>query len=217
MPEATITTELDMRNHWDGVYASRSAEQVSWFQSRPSTSLRLIARAAAPAAGVAVVDIGAGASTLAGALLDAGYDDVTLLDISAEALDAVVRQLADRAGEVTRVEADLLTWEPGRAFDVWHDRAVFHFLRSTADIATYVDLASRALRPGGALVLGTFAEDGPTSCSGLSTTRYSSEQLAAVFAPAFALEHTEREQHQTPQGTTQLFTWVLLRRRLVLG
>ncbi|HVA59406.1 MAG TPA: class I SAM-dependent methyltransferase [Mycobacteriales bacterium] len=197
--------------HWESVYGSRALDELSWFQASPAVSLRLLQQAA-PQTG-SVIDVGAGASTLADLLVEAGWADVTVLDVSASALSAVRARLGPRADRVSFVAADLLSWQPRRSYDVWHDRAVFHFLVAPADQARYVALAGRAVATGGALVLGSFAADGPTRCSGLPITRYDPETLADAFAPAFRLEHAEREEHVTPGGSIQPFSWVVLRRR----
>jgi ubiquinone/menaquinone biosynthesis C-methylase UbiE len=162
--------------------------------------------------GGSVIDVGAGASTLADTLVDSGWTDVTVLDVSRTALAVVRERLGERQRSVSFVVADVLSWQPGRTFDAWHDRAVFHFLIRPDQREKYVATASRAVRPGGVLVLGTFAADGPTQCSGLPTARYDADALAAAFAPGFTLEHSEREEHVTPGGAVQPFTWVVLRR-----
>lgn len=198
----------DSAAHWDDAYGSKPLESVSWFEKRPETSLRLLALAS-PERG-AVVDVGAGASFLVDALLDAGWPDVTVLDVSAEALDVVRARIAGR--DVSYVVTDLLVWQPDRGYDAWHDRAVFHFLTGPDEQRAYVETAAAAVLPGGAAVLGVFAEDGPTQCSGLSTARHSAAQLAELFSGGFELEHSEREAHVTPAGVVQPFTWVVLRR-----
>jgi SAM-dependent methyltransferase len=197
-------------DHWDGVYGSRPLDSVSWHQAEAATSRRLITMVAGPQD--SVIDVGAGASTLAEELLDDGWSDVTVLDVSARALEEVRARLRHRSG-VGFVVADLLGWDPERSYDVWHDRAVFHFLTEAEQRQAYVATALRALGPGGALVLGAFAADGPTSCSGLPTARYDVEELVAQLGPAFELVHSEREEHRTPAGAVQPFTWVVLRRR----
>lgn len=203
----------DPRAHWERVYTTKAAGEVSWFQSVPATSLRLVRQAAEPAAGpVSVLDVGAGASTLVDLLLANRITDVTVLDASQAALDLVAERLGELAGRVTRVCADLLGWSPVRTYTIWHDRAVFHFLTEEADRTGYVALATAAVEPGGALVIATFAADGPTSCSGLPTARYDAAELATQFTAAFVLEHAEREEHRTPSGGIQPFTWVVLRR-----
>ncbi len=196
--------------HWDGVYAIKAPETVSWFQQQPDISLRLLA-AAGDRTGP-VIDVGAGRSPLAGALLACGWSDVTVLDVSAHALEQPAAGLGEHRDALTVIVADLLGWTPARVYSSWHDRAVFHFLVEQADRDRYLAIARRAVAPGGALVLGTFAPDGPTSCSGLPTARYDATGLAALFAPDFTLEHSESEQHTTPSGDAQPFTWVVLRR-----
>ncbi len=197
--------------HWDGVYATKGPDRVSWFQARPATSLRLLeAFGETPGS---VIDVGAGASTLVDELLARGWSDITVLDVSHEALDLVRTRLARRGLAATAVACDLLTWEPERTYDVWHDRAVLHFLTQPQDRARYVETAARVVKPGGHLVIGAFAEDGPTHCSGLATARYSADDLASVFSADFELVHSEREGHHTPDGKAQSFTWAVMRRR----
>ncbi|HVU74569.1 MAG TPA: class I SAM-dependent methyltransferase [Mycobacteriales bacterium] len=197
--------------HWDAVYAAKTAADLSWTQPEPAASLRLVT-GAVPAPG-SVIDIGAGTSTLIEHLLAAGYPDLTALDVSAHALALAQQRLGPTAEQVCWLVADLLAWEPSRTYDGWHDRAVIHFLVDPHDRDRYIALATRAVAGGGAIVIGTFAADGPAQCSGLPTARYDADALGALFAPTFALEHTEREQHQTPWGVPQSFTWVVLRHR----
>lgn len=198
----------DAATHWDDVYGSKPLESVSWFEARPETSLRLLTLAF-PERG-AVVDVGAGASFLVDGLLDAGWPDVTVLDVSSEALDLVRARLTGR--DVSYVVTDLLAWQPDQGYDAWHDRAVFHFLTARDEQRAYVGTAAAAVLPGGAAVLGVFAEDGPAQCSGLPTAGHSAEALAELFSGDFVLEHSEREEHVTPAGVVQPFTWVVLRR-----
>lgn len=201
----------DVGRHWEEVHATKADDEVSWFRAEPTSSLRLL-EAWAPEKG-ALVDVGAGSSPLVDRLLDAGWHDLTVLDVSAAALAKVRERLAERAGAVTSTRADVRSWRPGRTFVAWHDRAVFHFLVEPDHRAHYVGAATDALVPGGVLVLATFAADGPNQCSGLPTARYDADELASCFAAAFDLAHTEREEHVTPFGTVQPFTWVVLRRR----
>lgn len=196
--------------HWDTLYGAKAADQVSWFQAWPETSLRLLSSVASPA-GV-LIDVGSGASTLVDALLDAGWSDVTVLDVSTKALDVVARRLEERRHDVSFIAANVLSWQPQRSYDAWHDRAVFHFLVEPHDQQRYIATATRTVAPGGVAVIGTFAADGPTHCSGLPTARYTAEDLGATFTPAFRLIRAEREEHTTPSGVVQPFTWVVLRR-----
>ncbi|GAB3669192.1 class I SAM-dependent methyltransferase [Nocardioides korecus] len=194
-------------SHWDEVYSTKDVETVSWHQRVPSTSLRLIGPPRRT-----LVDIGAGASPLVDHLLQTGWDHVTLLDVSATGLDLTLARLGDSTDRVGAVVSDVLSWSPARTYDVWHDRAVLHFLTDPADRAAYADLAARVLAPGGRLVIGGFAPDGPTHCSGMPTARRSADELAAEFEELFDLEHSEHETHVTPSKTEQSFTWVVLTR-----
>jgi len=175
-------------------------------------SVRLIAANEAGTS-AAVVDVGAGASVLVDHLLALGYTDVTVLDVSRRALDEVRQRLGARCERVVFVHHDVVTWEPRRLYDVWHDRAAFHFLTERNERDQYVDVVSRAVRVGGSAVLATFAEDGPAQCSGLPVVRYSAEMLAEVFAESFSLAREDRQEHVTPGGVVQPFTWVVLRRQ----
>jgi rhodanese-related sulfurtransferase/uncharacterized UPF0146 family protein len=193
--------------HWDDVFRTKGAEQVSWYQARPDTSLRLIGDTPG-----SVIDVGAGASTLVDELLAAGRTDVTALDVSEEALVLTRRRLGNAAQQVHLVTADIVTWRPSRLYDVWHDRAAFHFLTDPAQVRRYVETVIEAVAANGIVVLGTFDDDGPAYCSGLPTTRYRATALADLFSPGFTLDHHEHETHLTPWGAAQAFTWVRLRR-----
>lgn len=198
--------------HWDDVYAAKAADETSWFQRSYDTSVRLIA--AADETRGPLIDIGGGVGTLVDELVDAGWRDVTVLDVSDESMRIVRDRLAGRTdARITTVTSDVLAWRPTRTFAVWHDRAVLHFLTDDADRTAYAQRAARAVEPGGALVIGCFAPDGPDSCSGLPVRRASADELAALLAPDFSLESAEREEHVTPWGAVQAFTWVTLRRR----
>jgi SAM-dependent methyltransferase len=196
---------------WERTYATRSGTELSWYEREPATSLRLIESVASGPL-VAVVDIGSGTSTFVDRLLDLGYQDLTVLDISAHALEQVRTRLGYRAGRVQFVHHDVLTWEPDRYYDVLHDRAVFHFVARADERAQYVAVVGRALRSGGAMVIATFASDGPTHCSGLPVSRYSPDDLEHTFSERFTLVAHEREDHITPTGVVQPFTWAVLRR-----
>ncbi len=201
----------DRGAHWERVHETTTPDRVSWFEREPSMSLRLVeSLAAGPSAGV--IDVGGGTAVLVDRLLAKGFADLTLLDVSEHALAAVRARLGPQATRVTFLHADIARWEPDREYDVWHDRAVFHFLPVEADRDRYVEVATRAVRPGGGLVLATFAPDGPDRCSGLPVLRYSGDDLAEVFAPSFFLVEQQREVHRTPGGVDQPFTWAVLRR-----
>jgi SAM-dependent methyltransferase len=192
-------------DHWDQIYDTRPVTELSWYQSRPETSLRLIEEAASgPSA--AVVDVGSGASELVDELLARGFTDLTLVDVSRRALEHVRERLGDEARRVSFVNQDLLTWIPERRYDVWHDRAVFHFLTERDDRDRYIEIVTDAIPVGGSVILGTFAQDGPTTCSGLPVCRYSADDLADLLGPSFSVVGHERG------GAAQSFTWVVLRR-----
>lgn len=193
--------------HWDKVYFSQDPDRVSWHQPAPDVSLRLI-ESLGLAPDAAIIDLGGGASRLAPYLLQKGFTDVTVLDASAAALGLVRSRTG--AEEIHFVHCDLLDWVPNRRYDVWHDRALFHFFVNETDQRRYLDLVNATLTPGGHVIIATFAEDGPEHCSGLPTARYSPSQLASVFGPSFRVVERVREEHQTPSGDTQPFTWLLL-------
>ena len=203
-------TPIDRREHWDRVYEDRGPTGVSWFQQTPRISLEMIDVAEIPP-GEAALDVGGGASPLAGALLARGFTDVSVLDLSEVALQASRARLGEAAARVEWIHADILDWAPERAYGLWHDRAVFHFLVDAESVERYVSAARSALRPGGCLVIGSFAEYGPTSCSGLPVARYDARTLAGAFGPGFALVRSCRDEHLTPAGAVQAFTWVTLR------
>lgn len=204
------STEAARRTHWDDRYTTIGDTAVSWYEPTPTMSLdALDAVGIAPPA--SVLDVGGGASRLADALLERGFGDVTVLDVSRAALVAGRERLGDRA-EVTWLHTDLLVWQPERTWMVWHDRAVFHFLTEPADRATYRDLLRTAVEPGGLIIVATFAADGPEACSGLPVQRYTPDELADELGPGLTRVASGRHLHHTPSGGTQPFTWVALRR-----
>jgi SAM-dependent methyltransferase len=208
-PIETAPAPSSTATHWDEVHARTDPSLTSWFQRDPTMSLRLIASVTTPSS--SVVDVGAGTSTLADRLLALGYRDVTLVDVSRVALDTAAARLAG-AGAVHFVQADVLEWRTPRLYDVWHDRALFHFVLDPGAQRRYVNLAAATVSSGGAAVLGCFDPDGPASCSGLEVARYGVVELVDLFAGTFEFESSEREVHLTPAGVEQPFTWVVLRR-----
>ncbi|MEY9181008.1 SAM-dependent methyltransferase [Bradyrhizobium sp. USDA 326] len=202
----------DRATHWDHVYATKGEAEVSWFQDSPSPSLDLI-RAANPDHGAAIIDIGGGASRLVDALLQDGYRDVAVLDLAANALDAAKKRIGGAASIVDWIVADATTWQPTKSYDVWHDRAAFHFLTDPRHRAAYVERLRWALTPGGQVIIGTFSPDGPEKCSGLPVQRHDSASLAAELGPEFELVETRGETHHTPWDSTQAFQFSRFRRR----
>ncbi|MCC6888021.1 MAG: class I SAM-dependent methyltransferase [Hyphomicrobiales bacterium] len=198
--------------HWQGVYTAKGEREVSWFEPSPALSLQLIA-AANEGTRISVIDVGGGASRLPDALVAAGYKDVTVLDVSAAALAISRQRLGSLAERVAWIAADVTVWEPLRSYDVWHDRAVFHFLTAASDRAAYVARLRRALCAGGTAIIGTFAMDGPEQCSGLPVVRYDAAGLAKELGDDFALVEARLHDHQTPWGSMQRFQFSVFRRR----
>jgi len=199
------------QSHWQGVYTSRGEKEVSWYQDNPAPSLELIALAGA-ARGTAIVDIGGGASRLVDHLLDRNFERVTVLDLSAAALDAAKARLGAKANRVRWEVADITTWSPPASYDVWHDRAAFHFLTGQADQAAYAGRVRRAVNAGGHVIIGTFAPDGPERCSGLPIVRHDAASLSAVLGSEFNLIDTRRHDHVTPWNAVQRFQFSTFRR-----
>ncbi len=192
---------------WDAAYGSRGPSGVSWFQPTATTSVELIERLGIRG-GAAVIDIGGGASVLADELLDRGFSDVSVLDASKTALETV-RQRRGIDSHLSLLNRDLLAWKPERHFDLWHDRAVFHFLVDSSDRKQYIYTLRSALRPDGIVIMATFALGGPEYCSGLPVARYSAAELAEILGPEFDVIEQSREEHVTPGGVTQPFTWLV--------
>ena len=201
----------DRSTHWDNVYATKGETEVSWFQDSPAISLDMI-RSASPDHGTAIIDIGGGASRLVDALLRDGYRDLAVLDLSANALEAARRRIGAAGSTVDWIVADVTTWQPPKTYDVWHDRAAFHFLTDPRDRAAYVERLRSAVAPGGHVIIATFAPDGPEKCSGLPVQRHDSASLAAELGPEFELVETRREVHHTPWDSTQAFQFSRFRR-----
>jgi ubiquinone/menaquinone biosynthesis C-methylase UbiE len=204
-------SEFNRQAHWQNVYKEKGEYQVSWFQDRPVVSLELI-EAVGAQPNLVIIDIGGGASRLVDALLEKRCRDVTVLDLSESAVSIAKTRLGDAAASAKWIVADVTQWEPQRQYNLWHDRAAFHFLTEASDRAAYIDCLSRALRPGGHAIIGTFALDGPERCSGLPVVRYDAAQLTATLARCFALVETRRDDHKTPWGASQHFQFSVFRR-----
>jgi trans-aconitate methyltransferase len=195
---------------WDAAYAHGDTTR-SWYQAEPVMSLRMLDAARITAAD-AVIDIGGGASTLADALLERGFIDVSVLDISQIALDQAQQRLGAAASRIDWIHADLLTWQPPRPYRVWHDRAVFHFLTSSGDRLQYLAKLTEATSPGSVAVFGCFAPDGPKYCSGLPVARHSADELADLLGDSWRPISDDRQVHITPAGVAQPFTWAIFSR-----
>ena len=194
---------LERHAHWENVYTTKAEGEVSWYEASPELSLALLSEAGLKQA-MSIIDIGGGASRLVDALVASGQAHVSVLDLSAAALETAKSRLAD-AGRVDWIVADVTTWTPDRRYDVWHDRAAFHFLTAKEDQEAYVGVLAQALKDGGKAVIGTFAPDGPEKCSGLPVVRYDAQSLQAVLGGGFKLAATRRHQHPTPWGSVQNF------------
>lgn len=190
-------------NRWEGVYQSKAEAETSWFEERPQVSLDLIAATGARSE-AAIVDVGAGASRLVDCLLEQGFRRITVLDLSETALAKARARLPEDA-PVEWVAGNVLQWQPSGQFDVWHDRAAFHFLTDAADQDAYLSVMDRALLPGGQAIIGTFALDGPASCSGLPVARYGAALLAKRLGPSYLLLQSLMHDHHTPWGSAQRF------------
>jgi SAM-dependent methyltransferase len=203
---------MDAHSHWEKVYATKRPETVSWYRPHLETSLALIDRVASSLS-APIIDVGGGASTLVDDLLLRGYDNVTVLDISRAALDIARRRLDLNAGRVHWIVADILDTKlaPG-AYEIWHDRAVFHFLTQPEDRTAYVRQLGHALKAGGHVVISTFGPAGPATCSGLDVVRYDAKTLQNEFGKQFQLIEGSSQLHHTPEGITQEFLYCCFRR-----
>ena len=199
---------VDAKNHWENIYSTKASDAVSWYRPRLETSLSLIRRVAEEKS--SIIDVGAGSSTLADDLLNSGYRDITALDISEAALESVKQRIEPIAQQVQWIAADITSYSlPTKAYDVWHDRAVFHFLTQKEQRVAYIRNLLNAMKNGGHVIISTFASDGPQKCSGLDVVRYDAESLQKELGPQFRLVESLREVHNTPFGTTQDFIYCL--------
>jgi 2-polyprenyl-3-methyl-5-hydroxy-6-metoxy-1,4-benzoquinol methylase len=198
--------------HWQNVYREKTENQVSWFQEIPAISLELF-EVVHPKFDWAIIDIGGGASRLVDVLVSEGYRDLSVLDVSENAIAMAKARMGEPAAMVEWIVADVTQWEPTRRYDLWHDRAAFHFLAEASDRTAYVECLTSALLPGGHAIIGTFAMDGPERCSGLPVVRYDATLLAAALGNAFAFVETRRHDHRTPTGGVQHFQFSIFRRQ----
>lgn len=197
---------LDRKKHWEAVYSSKSPSEVSWYTAEPALSLRLIADTGI-GSGASIIDVGGGASNLVDHLCEAGYRDLSVLDISANALSHAKWRMRDLPCDVQWFEEDVTRFHPPRQYDLWHDRAVFHFLTSREDRDSYVEVLKKALKPASHFVIMAFAIDGPVKCSGLDIVQYDAGKLNAVLGSDFELADEGVEIHKTPAGGEQKFAF----------
>jgi trans-aconitate methyltransferase len=207
---SVINRSEDRQQHWDAVYSTKPETSVSWFQENPEPSLGLISQYGGRQ--TSVIDIGGGASNLVDSLLARGFEDVTVLDPSVAAVDLTKKRLGKRGERVEWLVADATIWTPARTYDIWHDRAAFHFLVTEEDRRAYVDRLNRALVVGSVLIIATFAPDGPEKCSGLPVQHHSAESLGQMLGSSFAHLETREYSHNTPWGSVQTFQFSIFHR-----
>ncbi len=199
------------QQHWENVFRQKTDDQKSWFQQYPSTSIKFIEELGLPK-NASVIDVGGGDSNLVDALLEKGCSNITVLDISSIAIENVKKRLGGKASKVTWIVSDITDYNPDRQFDLWHDRAAFHFLTDEQNINTYIKTCTKAVAPNGYLVLGTFSDKGPTQCSGLSITQYSKDSMLARFKAKFEMIRCIEEDHETPSKIIQRFLFCSFRK-----
>lgn len=203
---------MDAKAHWTQVYQTKAVNDVSWYQEHPEQSLAFI-RSTGIAPDAAIIDVGAGASTLVDDLIANGYRDITLLDISEPALDVVRSRLGETPAHISYLAGDITTIDlPHHHYDLWHDRAVFHFLTDPDQQRRYIEQVTHAVKPGGHVIVATFGPNGPEKCSGLTTARYDAESLHRVFGSHFTLTDSLMETHKTPWGSEQQFVYCYCRK-----
>ncbi|MDG1334208.1 MAG: class I SAM-dependent methyltransferase [Crocinitomicaceae bacterium] len=195
---------MSRKEHWETVYETKTPDQVSWTQKTPQTSLNFI-HSFGEDKSVSIIDVGGGDSHLVDCLLDEGYSNISVLDISAKALERAKLRLGERASLVNWIVSDITTFKPNQQFDIWHDRAVFHFLTDPVDIASYVSTVEQSVSKN--MIIGTFSEDGPLRCSALDITQYSATSLSEAFENKFEVISCLNEDHATPFDTIQNFTF----------
>lgn len=209
-----LNKKMNKREHWENVYQTKTDHEVSWFREHLDNSLKLILEAGVER-DAAIIDIGGGSSTLVDDLLDRGFVDVTVLDISTAALDRSKQRLGRRSEEVEWKAADITEAAlTENRYDVWHDRAVFHFLTDEADRRKYIDLVMRSLKPGGHTIVASFGPNGPLKCSGLEVVRYDPESMHDEFGSDFQLLNSLEEKHETPFGSSQEFIYCYCRKTI---
>jgi len=203
---------MDRKQHWEKVYTTKETDAVSWFQEHADMSVRLI-HSTGLGKYAAIIDVGGGASRLVDDLVAEGYTDLTVLDLSLAAINFAKQRLGKYTEVVHWIEGDITQTEfPISRFDIWHDRAVFHFLTDPDERKAYVEQVMRAVRPGGHVIVATFAEDGPEKCSGLPVMRYQPDSLHAEFGNSFLLVDHKKESHHTPSGIVQQFVYCYCRK-----
>ena len=197
--------------HWENVYQTKDVTKVNWYQPVPETSLRLIEKLNMPASSK-IIDIGSGNSNLSDYLLEKGYSEITLVDISEESLENAKKRLGNKSKQIEFLTADVASFTPSKKYDLWHDRAVFHFLTDEKDTQNYVNTASESISTGGYLIIGTFSNNGPDECSGLQVQQYSEKEMTSTFNTTFRKIECFTENHKTPSGGSQNFLFCIFQK-----
>lgn len=205
--------KYDAKGHWENVWTTKKSNEVSWYQQDPKTSIELIL-STNPSKDARIIDVGGGDSNLVDTLLDLGFKNIAVLDISAKALERAKERLGDRAQMVTWIEHNIMEFENDDRYDIWHDRALLHFLTSEENIKNYVELTRQHVRPRGYLIISTFSTKGPMMCSGLDTKQYSEESMKKLFSNGFEHIKSFEEEHVTPRGISQIFTYNVFRKTI---
>jgi len=202
-----------MKEHWENVWTRKKSNEVSWYQHDPKTSIDLIL-STKPSKDARIIDVGGGGSNLVVKLLDLDFSDITVLDISAKALERAKERLGERAGMVKWIECDIREFDTNDRYDIWHDRALLHFLTSEEDLKNYVELTRRHVKKGGYLILSTFSTNGPMMCSGLDTKQFSEDSMKQLFSNGFEHIKSFEDEHKMPFGTGQIFTCNVFRKTI---
>jgi len=205
-------TELDRKKHWENIYESKDTTCVSWFREFPELSLQLIEKYTTDT-NAKIIDVGAGDGRLVDYLLDRAYKNLTVLDISQKAIDTVNERLGDKGNSINWLVSDVCELKPSEKYDIWHDRAVFHFLNKDSDIGKYLEHLSNSLNKGSYLIISSFSMTGPIKCSGIDVRQYSTESLQELFGHKFELIESFYKDHTTPSGSDQNFVWAVFRMR----
>ncbi len=205
-------TDFDRKKHWENIYNTKQVDEVSWYQPTPQTSLDYITSNATSLT-AKIIDVGGGDSFLVDHLLDLGYTDITVVDISAKAIERAKARLNEKASKVKWIVADAADFTPNEQYDIWHDRAAFHFLTDENDIVNYRNTAANAINKNGSMIIGTFSIDGPFKCSGIEIKQYSEESLTSCFEENFSLTEAVNYNHPTPFNTTQNFVFCSFKRK----
>jgi predicted TPR repeat methyltransferase len=202
----------DTKEHWEDVWSRKKSDQVSWYQDYPKTSIEMIL-STNPSNNARIIDVGSGDSNLVSELLDLGFKNITVLDISATALEKAKERLGKRAEMVKWTECDIRRFDTNDRYDIWHDRALLHFLTSEDDLKNYVELTRKHVMKGGFLILSAFSTNGPMMCSGLDAKQFSEESMKELFSNGFDHIKSFEEKHTTPFGASQIFIWTVFRKK----